>query len=173
VFNQAVQQLSAAQGMSLVQKARAFALVNMAISDALVAVFDAKYFYVFWRPVTAIRAGDVDGNPNTDGDPSWTPFITTPSFPSYASAHASGCGAAAKVAESIFGAAGHDITLSNPAIPAIVLHYSAFHDILDDVDDARVYGGIHFRFDQEAGGKLGRRVGRYVYKHQLRPSHGH
>ena len=173
VFNQAVQQLSAAQGLSLVEEARAFALINMAISDALVAIFDTKYFYVFWRPVTAIRAGDTDGNPNTLGDPLWTPFITTPSFPSYASAHASGCGAAAKVAEMIFGPAGHDITLSNSAISGIVLHYTAFRDILSDVDDARIYGGIHYRFDQEEGGKLGRRVGRYVYKHELRPNHRH
>src|SRR5262249_45237655 len=115
VFDRVAQQVSAAQKRSLSENARAFALINMAISDALVSIFDTKYFYVFWRPVTAIRAGDTDGNPNTEADVNWTPFITTPSFPGYASAHAAGSGAARKVCELLFGAAGHAITLSNPA----------------------------------------------------------
>ena len=168
VWNLAAQQVSAAKGRSLSQNARAFALLNMAICDALVSVFETKYFYVFWRPVTAIRAGDLDGNPATEPDVNWTPFITTPSFPGYPSAHAAGSGAARKVAELLFGAGGHSITLSNPAIPDVVLHYATFREITDDIDDARVYGGIHFRFDQEAGGRLGRRVGAYVYRHNLR-----
>ena len=169
VFDLVVQQVTIAQNRSLSENARAFALINMAINDALVSVFDTKYFYVFWRPVTAIRAGDLDGNPHTDADVNWTPFITTPSFPGYASAHAAGCGAARKVAELLFGAGGHTITLSNPALPDVVLHYTTFHDITEDVDDARVYGGIHFRFDQRAGNRMGRQVGEYVLEHNLRP----
>jgi hypothetical protein len=169
VFDLAAEQVSVAQHRSLSENARAFALINMAISDALVAVFDTKYFYVFWRPVTAIRAGDADGNPHTEGDVNWTPFITTPSFPGYASAHASGCGAARKIAELLYGAGGHTITLSNPALIGVVLHYTTFHDITEDVDDARVYGGIHFRFDQREGGRLGRQVGKYLFEHNLRP----
>ena len=82
-FNLAAQQVSTAERLSLSENARAFALINMAISDGLVSVFDTKYFYVRWRPVTAIRAGDSDGNPRTEGDVNWTPFITTPSFPGY------------------------------------------------------------------------------------------
>ena len=134
----------------------------MAISDALVSVFETKYFYAFWRPVTAIRAGDTDGNPRTEPDTAWTPFITTPSFPGYPSAHASGSGAARRVAELLYGPFGHAITLSHPAVPDVTLQYTNFRDITDDIDDARVYGGIHFRFDQEAGSLQGRRVGRYV-----------
>jgi hypothetical protein len=168
VWNSAAQQVTVEKFMSLSAKARAFALLNMAASDALVAIFETKYFYVFWRPVTAIRAGDVDGNPKTDADPGWLPFITTPSFPSYASAHAAGSGAAAKVLELIFGSGGHTITLTYPTVPGVILQYTSFRQITDDIDDARVFGGIHFRFDQEEGGKLGRRVGRYVIKHQLR-----
>jgi hypothetical protein len=167
VWNAAAQQVSIERPLSLSAKARAFALLNMAISDALVSIFDTKYFYVFWRPVTAIRAGDSDGNPKTEGDTGWTPFITTPSFPSYASAHASGSGAAAKVLELLFGEGGHAITLSYPTVPGVILRYTTFRQITGDIDDARVYGGIHFRFDQEEGGKLGRRVGRYVVKHYL------
>lgn len=171
VWNLAALQVSVAQRRTLSDNARAFALLNLGISDALVSVFDTKYFYLFWRPVTAIRAGDTDGNPKTEPDPGWTPLITTPSFPSYASAHASGSGAARRIAEEIFGRDGLSITLSDPSLPTVTLHYSSFRDITDDIDDARVYGGIHFRFDQEAGGRLGRRVGRYVYKHKLRPVH--
>ncbi len=171
VWNQAARQVSLAQGRSLSENAQTFALINMAINDALVSVFDAKYFYVFWRPVTAIRAGDTDGNLRTEPDVNWTPFITTPSFPSYASAHGAGSGAARKVAELVFGAFGHSITLSDPGIPDVVLHYTNFRDITDDIDDARVYGGIHFRFDQEAGERLGRRVGAYVHDHNLRRAH--
>ena len=168
VFDLAVQQVTIAQKRSLSENARAFALINMAISDALVAVFDTKYFYVFWRPVTAIRAGDIDGNPNTESDVNWTPFITTPPFPGYASAHAAGCGAARKISELLFGAGGHAITLSNPALVGVVLHYTTFHDLTEDVDDARVYGGIHFRFEQREGGRLGRQVGKYTIEHNLR-----
>ena len=168
VFDRVAQQVSDAQKLSLSENARAFALINMAIADGLVAVFDTKYFYVFWRPVTAIRAGATDGNPNTDGDVNWTPFVTTPSFPGYASAHAAGSGAARKVCELIFGAGGHTMTLSNAALPGVVLNYTTFHDITEDVDDARVYGGIHFRFDQKQGNRLGRQVGEYIYEHNLR-----
>jgi hypothetical protein len=169
VWNLAAQQVSAANRLSLSENARAFALLNMAISDALVTVFDTKYRFVTWRPVTAIRAGDSDGNHRTEPDAAWTPLVTTPSFPGYASAHASGSGAARAVAERVFGAGRHDITLSHPGVPDLVLHYTHFRDITDDTDDARVYGGIHFRFDQEAGNVLGRDVGRYIYKQRLQP----
>jgi hypothetical protein len=172
VWNLVARQVSAAQGRSLTENARAFALLNMAISDALVSVFEAKYFYVWWRPVTAIRAGDTDGNPRTEPDVNWTPFITTPVFPGYPSAHATGSGAARAVAELLFGASGHAISLSNPALPDVTLCYTNFRDITDDTDDARVYGGIHFRFDQDAGGRQGRRVGAYVYAHHLRRARG-
>lgn len=164
------QQVGAEHQMSISDKARAFALMNMATSDALVAVFDTKYFYVFWRPVTAIHAGDADGNPKTEGDSAWMPFITTPSFPSYASAHGAGSGAAARVLTQLFGAAGHAITLSTPAVPGVILQYTAFQEMTDDVSDARVYGGIHFRFDQDEGERLGREVGQYVIAHNLRPA---
>jgi hypothetical protein len=173
-WNMAVQQVGAAAGRSLAQNARAFALLNMAINDALVAVMETKYHYVFWRPVTAIRAGDLDGNPRTDADPSWTPLVTTPSFPSYGSAHASASYAARRVAELLFNGKVSSFTLTHPAVPGVTLNYTSFRELTEDIDDARVYGGIHFRFDQEAGGRQGRRVGRYIYKHHLRPvRHGH
>ncbi len=171
VFNQAAQQVALEQGRSLSENARALALVNMAMSDSLVASFLNKYHYNFWRPETAIQAGDTDGNPDTAGDPTWAPFIVTPCFPSYPSNHGSAGNGAAEVLRRIYGEAGHAITLTNPAVPTIVLQYSSFKQITDDISDARVYGGIHFRTDQEAGADLGRAVGTAVYKNNLRPMH--
>jgi hypothetical protein len=168
LLNSAARQVAFAQGRSLSENARALALLNMAISDSFVASVTAKYHYNFWRPETAIRAGDTDGNAKTDPDTTFAPFIVTPCFPSYPSNHASGSNAGAEVLRRLYGAGGHSITLANPAAPGIVLHYETFKAITDDVDDARVYGGIHFRFDQDAGGRLGRGVATYVYKHNLR-----
>jgi PAP2 superfamily len=136
--------------------------MNMAISDSLVATFLNKYEQTFWRPETAIHAA---GNTN------WTPFITTPCFPSYPSAHGSAGNGAAEVLRHLYGEAGHAITLTNPAVPTIVLRYTSFKQITDDIADARVFGGIHYRFDQRAGARLGRAVGREVYRNNLRRTH--
>ena len=172
VFNTAAQQVSVAQGRSLSDNARALALLNMAINDSLIASFATKYHYDFWRPETAIRAGDTDGNRKTEPDSTFAPFIATPCFPSYPSNHASGTYGGAEVLERIYGAGGHAITLTNTVagLP-MTIHYNSIKQITDDVDDARVYGGIHFRFDQEAGGRLGRDVGGTVYRRNLRRDH--
>jgi PAP2 superfamily len=170
-FNQAARLVAEEKGGSLSENARALALMNMAISDSLVASFLNKYHYSFWRPETAIHAGDTDGNPKTEPDPDWAPFITTPCFPSYPSNHGSAGNAAAEVLRRLYGEAAHSITLTNPAVPTIVLQYDSFKEITDDISDARVYGGIHFRTDQEAGADLGRAIGKAVYKNNLRAVH--
>jgi hypothetical protein len=171
VFNQAAVQVAQQQGGSLSENSRALALINMAMSDSLAASFRNKYRYNFWRPETAIHAGDTDGNPKTEPDPRWAPFIVTPCFPSYPSNHGSAGNGAAEVLRRLYGEAGHSITLTNPAVPTITLQYSSFKQITDDISDARVYGGIHFRTDQEAGADLGRAIGTAVYKNNLRPVH--
>jgi hypothetical protein len=172
VFNQAAREIVAQEGWhSLSENARAFALINMAISDGAVTTFFNKYHYNFWRPETAIRARDTDGNRKTDPDPSWVPFIVTPCFPSYPSAHGTLSGAGAEVMRRLYGEAGHAITLSNPAVPTIVLHYGSFRQITDDISDARVYGGIHFRTDQVAGERLGDAIGKAVFMNNLRRMH--
>ena len=96
------------------------------------------------------------------------PLIPTPAFPGYASAHATLSGAACEVLERTFGVQGHAITLTTPSLPLIVLDYNDFETICDDIDDARIYGGIHFRCDQEAGTLQGRMVGNYILTHYLR-----
>ena len=171
VFDQAARQVAQQQQRSLSENARALALINMAISDSFVATFFNKYHYNFWRPETAIRAGDTDGNRKTEADPDFLPFILTPCFPSYPSAHGVGSGGAAEVLRRLYGEAGHSIALSNPAAPGIVLQYTSFGQITDDISDARVYGGIHFRTDQVAGARLGTAVGKAVYKNNLRAVH--
>jgi hypothetical protein len=173
LLNLAARLVASAQGRSLSHNARALALINMAISDSLVSSFFTKYHYNFWRPETAIHQGDADGNPRTDPDPAFAPFIVTPCFPSYPSNHGSGSTGGATMLSLLYGAGGHDITFTNPLVPGVTLHYTRFKQIIADVDDARVFGGIHFRFDQTAGGRLGREVATYIYEHKLRRVHGH
>ncbi len=170
VWNSAATQVAIAQGHSSYENARALALLNAAISDALASVMETKYVYRFWRPETAIRAGDSDGNARTRGDASFAPFIVTPCFPSYGSAHASAAGAAREILERLYGSRRHAITITTPSLPNLILQYRSFEQIADDIDDARVYGGIHFRFDQEEGAKQGRRIGVWVHRNLLRRS---
>ena len=178
VLSMAARQISAAKGLSLSENARALALIMMGISDSLVASFYNKYHHNFWRPETGIRDGSSDNNHKTNGDPGFATFIPTPCFPSYPSNHASGTNGGLEVMRRLFGAAGHDITITN-SVPALgslppatfTLRYSQLKTIADDVDDARVYGGIHWRFDQTAGNTLGRAVATAVVKNNLRPVH--
>lgn len=167
-WNPAVAQAAEARGLLLAENARLFALLNMAISDGLVAVMDTKYTYNFWRPETAIRGADSDGNPATVADPAFEPFVATPCFPGYGSAHAAASYAAREIAEALLGAQAA-VSLASGAVPGVVLHYSSFQEITEDIDDARVYGGIHFRFDQRAGAMQGRRIGAWLAAHALRP----
>jgi hypothetical protein len=178
VLSMAARQIAAQKGTSLSENARALALIHMATNDSLVASFFNKYHYNRWRPETAIRNGAADGNNKTDGDPNFVTFIPTPCFPSYPSNHASGVNGGLEVMRRLFGAAGYDITVSNMvpalgALPATVItkSYTQLKEIADDVDDARVYGGIHFRYDQDAGDGLGRAIGTDVVKNNLRTIH--
>jgi len=171
VFDSAARQIATAKGLSTSENARALALINVAINDSLIASFLNKYHYNYWRPETAIHAGDTDGNWKTDADPSYQPLIVTPCFPSYPSNHGSSSNAGAEVARRLYGESGHSITITSPAMPGVVLHYTRFKQITDDVSDARVYGGIHFRTDQVAGEQLGRAVATQVYKNNLRAVH--
>jgi hypothetical protein len=168
VWNAVADQLALAQGSSVSENARTLALINMAMSDALVTVMETKYHYTRWRPETAIRDGALDGNPRTEADPAFRPFIVTPCFPSYPSAHASASYSAREILARTFGNKRHSIALSTAAMPGLVLQYNTLSAITDDIDDARVYGGIHFRYDQEAGGEQGTDVGRYIYRKELR-----
>lgn len=167
-WNLVARQLAAARHDGITRTARTLAIMNMSLSDAHITVFESKYFFRTWRPETAIRRADEDGNPCTSPDPDYSPFVVTPCFPGYPSAHGAGGGAARVVLERAYGRDGHDLTVTDAGAPGIVLHYSDLRDITDDVSDARVYGGIHFRYDQTASNRMGEAIGRYNLHHLLR-----
>jgi hypothetical protein len=168
-WNSVLRQIAGTRNDDITSTARTAAVMNMSISDAFITVFETKYFYRTWRPVTAIPRGDEDGNRLTA--PSlFTPLILTPCFPGYPSAHGAGTGSALEVLERAYGRH-NSVTMSHPNAPGIVLQYNDLRDIIDDVSDARVFGGIHFRHDQDAGERQGREVGRYNNHKRLRPVH--
>ncbi len=167
MLNSVLVQIANTRDDEITDTARTMAVMNMAINDGWVSVFDSKYFYRTWRPVTAIPRGGEDGNKRTEAG-AFTPLIATPCFPGYPSAHGSGTGSGLQVLERAYGRFKHSVTVSHPSLPNIILSYSDLRRIADDVSDARVYGGIHFRYDQDAGERMGHSVGQYVYNNLLR-----
>jgi hypothetical protein len=163
--------LSAERQFTLLENARLLAHLNMAMADATIGCWDAKYTYVAWRPITAIRLADTDGNPETTADPGWTPLLTTPPFPEYPSAHSCGSSAALNVLAAYFGA-DVKISVTSRGMPTLVRYFENASDALNEVANARVFGGIHFRTACDDGGALGQSVGSYVLLHSLLPVHG-
>jgi hypothetical protein len=145
-------------GLSSIENARLFALISTSIADSVIGIWDAKYEYDFWRPVTAIRAGDIDGNDLTTGDALWTPFITTPNHPSYISGHSGVASAGATILENFFGDAHNFCLLAS----GLTRCWDSFSDAAQDAANSRLWGGIHWRFDNEAGTALGRGVAEYA-----------
>ena len=166
LWNSILAQIASTRNDEITDTARTLALMNMAIADAAISVFDAKYFYRTWRPASAIPRADEDGNKWTTPG-AFTPLIRTPCFPGYPSAHGTLSGAARTVLVRAYGRFKHSVTVSHPSLPGISLTYSDLKAITDDIADARVYGGIHFRFDQEAGERQGHAVGQYIYNNWL------
>ena len=166
-WNSVLRQIASTRQDDISRTARTAAVMNMSLSDAHITVFESKYFYRTWRPETAIPRGDEDGNSRTAPGP-FTPYIVTPCFPGYPSAHGAGGGAAREVLERAYGNRGHSITMSHPNAPGVVIHYTDLRTITDDVSDARVFGGIHFRYDQDAGERQGSDIGRYNNHNRLR-----
>jgi hypothetical protein len=157
---------SVASSMDLLTAARFEAIGIAAVTNALIACWDTKYTYMFWRPVTAIQAGDTDGNRRTEADPAWTPFIVTPSHPEYPSAHTSvGAGALAFYTEWL---GTDEFPLAFKGNAGEVRHYTSAAEIRAEEGNARVWGGMHWRNSIEVGAALGRRVGRYTARHLLK-----
>ena len=156
---------------TLAQNARTFALLNLALHDLAVALVETKYYYHFWRPETAIVAGGTDGNGRTQPDASYRAAgARRPVIPAIPRAMRRPAAPRAKCSSARFGARGHRIVVSQPAMPGVKLEYSTLEEITDDIDDARVYGGIHFRFDQKGGAEQGRNVGAYVFRQAFKPA---
>jgi PAP2 superfamily len=151
------------------QKARLFALLNVAMADAAICAWDAKYTYNFWRPVTAIRAGETDGNPATAQDPTWTSLIITPPFPDYTSGHSTFSGAAAAVLSLFYGTPRVPFSTTSDGLPGVVRSFRGFQQAAREAALSRLYGGIHFRSANEDGLEAGLAIGEWTFKKTMRP----
>jgi hypothetical protein len=178
-WNDGMLQLAHDRGLDLVETARMLAMAHVAGGDAMIACFDAKFHYWSWRPFQAIPQADSDGNPDTIADPNWKPLGTTPNFPEYPSAHACHTTAVTEALRAFFGTDKVSLTLTSraPALPdgARARTYDRFHDVVTDVDEARVLVGFHFRNSDLEGSALGRQVARHVVDNYFQPlaSHHH
>ncbi len=160
-WNEIARFLAREKKLDLMQSARLFAAMNLAMADVSIVCWNAKYHYNFWRPVTAIHLADKDGNPETHSNPEWKPLLNTPPHPDYTSGHAAFSGAAAEVMKSFF-PDGTEFSVSSDTLPDVVRHYNSFEACAKEISESRVFGGIHYRFSGENGLALGRSVGALV-----------
>jgi hypothetical protein len=163
---------TATDGRDLLEHARLFALLNLALADALTSVFEAKYTYLSWRPVTAIRHADSVGNPDQSQDPAWAPFLLTPPSPEYPSAHSAMQSAGAQVLIAYFGEP-HAFQTTSSAVPGLKRSYGSFSAFTDEGVRARILGGMSFRTAVEDGVRQGKNVADWVLDHYLRPLERH
>lgn len=169
IYTEVVRAALAASSEPLPVQAELVALFHVALVDTQIATSDAKYAYLRWRPVTAIRSADVDGDPATDPDPDWTPLHATPSHPEYPSAHGTYAGAAEQVLTALVGArAAGPFTVTSQTAPGVVRTYTTWTELTDENVDARVWSGIHTRSADEAGATLGRRVAADTLRNSVR-----
>ena len=170
IYYPIVRSVANAPGREVTQNARLFAVTTEAVDDAMIAVFDGKYFYNFWRPVTAIRNGDIDGNDATERDAGWLRFIDTPMHPEYPCAHCIVSGAVGAVLAAEIGT-GPTPTLSttSPMAPGVVHSWAKIDDFMLEVANARVYDGVHYRNSTEVGTAMGKKIGALPATNALRP----
>ena len=167
IWNQPLSQLLAASNFDISTTARTFALVYLAAADSGIVCWANKYQYNFWRPQPAIRRGAEDGNDLTTADPTWTPLFPTPRHPEYASGHSTNSASIATVMQLIFGD-DPDLPITS-TITGVTRQWDTFSEGIDEVIDARVYSGIHFRTADENGARQGGQIGHFVFTHALRP----
>jgi hypothetical protein len=173
-YNQVFREVATNHGLDLVDTVRLFAMGDMVGADAGIACMDSKYHYVYWRPVTAIRGADLDSNPATAPNATWTPLLTTPNHPEYPSAHGCVSSAVMSVLASVLksqtinidvpGATGGGTTLTTTT------HFTTVQDLLQNVADARVWAGLHYRFSTTTGVTLGAQVSHYDLQHNFQPT---
>lgn len=169
-WSQIARTVAADQGLDAWEQARVLALVNLAMADGVIAGFDTKYRVNRWRPITAIRAGDTDGNDETVGDPTWENLLNTPAHPDYVSTHAVQGGAAAMVLRRVFGTDQVDFTAtSGTPFAGLMRAFSCFSEAAQENADSRVYAGVHFRSATTNGLTLGRQIGWFTVRHALQP----
>jgi membrane-associated phospholipid phosphatase len=166
-WNSIAQTVAISLGNTMEQNARLFALLNVAMADAAICAWDAKYADDFWRPVTAIRNGDFDGNPATVGDPAWSSFITTPPFPSYVSGHSTFSAAASTVLAMFYGTDNIAFVTESDFLPGVTRSFASFSAAAREAAVSRLYGGIHYRHDNEDGLAAGVEIGEWTFAHVM------
>jgi hypothetical protein len=165
-----VRQLVTAKQMSVIDSARFMAFVALGLNDAFIAVLDAKYHYNFWRPITAIRNGDIDGNPATDSEATWQPIASTPMHPEYACAHCILSGTVAGVVKAALGSTLiPEIAMTSPTAPGVTHRFTDMTAYTEEVANARIWSGFHYRFSTRAGTEMGYQIGEYVVKNIMQP----
>jgi hypothetical protein len=164
-FNAALRDQMIVRHPDIADAARIFAAVDMSEADAVIAVWHAKYLYGFWRPITAIQLADTDGNPATSADTSWTPLLTTPPYPEYVSGYSGLTGAFTRALADALDTSHLELTLISTAVPGVVRHYDSGSSLRNDLVDARVWLGIHFRFADTGGVDMGQRVADWALDH--------
>ena len=169
VWNNVARTIATARGLTTVEKARLFALTNFAIHDALQTTFASKFHYGLWRPVSAIRRADEDGNASTTADPSWAPLIATPPYPSYAGNNAAIGTSQSTMLALFFGRDDIEFQHTWEGAGGATRSYAGFAAMADEEARARIYGGIHYTFDNVAGQSVGRNVANYIFANLMRP----
>ena len=171
VYHGVLRSVALQEGRDLLRNARLFAVAAQAMDDSLIAVFDAKYHYNFWRPVTAVRNADIDGNDATQRDAAWSPLFDTPMHPEYPSAHSTLASSMAVVIDAErAGAALPVLATSSPTAKGAVRRWTRLDEFAREVADARVHAGIHYRSATDTGEALGKRVGEVAVARLLRPA---
>ena len=168
-WNHIAQDVAAAEANTLDENARLFALLNIALADAAICAWDAKYTFDFWRPVTAIHNGDLDGNAATVADTNWLSFIGTPPFPDYVSGHSAFSGAASTVLAAFYGTDRIPFTTGSDFLPGVQRSFPGFSAAATEAALSRLYGGIHFSFANLDGLRAGTSIGRWTMRNALRP----
>jgi hypothetical protein len=168
-YNEVVRRIVQGTALSRIQAARALALLNLIGADAFIACFDAKYTYSAWRPYTAIRAADTDANPGTAPDPAWTPLVTTPNHPEYTANHSCVSTSFAKTIDHLLGPNRFDVTVTGAPASTEERHFTNSDQFIAEIANARVWGGVHFRFSTAAGTTIGKAVAGYDFRHALQP----
>ncbi len=168
-WNVIAQGLATEHQLSLLQRARLFALLNIATADAAIVSWDAKYAYSCWRPVTGIQHAGEDGNPATRPNPTWLPLISTPPFPAYTSGHSTFSAASSRVLASFFGGDAVSFSTTSDALPGVTRSFTSFSQAAEEAGQSRIYGGIHWQYDNQAGLRSGRDLGDLVSFTQLAP----
>ncbi len=157
------------ENLSLLESARLFALVGLTVADAAIVSWDFKYYFNNWRPVTGIQHADTDGNPDTIADPSWQSLIATPPFPSYTSGHSTFSGSSARILELFLGTDNVSFSTTSDGLPGVARSFTSFSQAAREAGQSRIYGGIHWQYDNQDGLSSGRALAEHVFFNFLTP----